>query len=402
MPELDTAAWYAFAIPLYVLYVGLEVFLAHRKRQNVFGFAETIANLSAGLGTLVIGLFVGPYVLAAWDFAHDHVAPYRWPVHGVWKVPAAIVLADFCYYAYHRAGHRFALFWAIHGIHHQHEHLNSSVGFRLEWLADPYAALFFGLMPLLGVDSTTGFFAIALLSFYTLTAHSAVMQRPTFGFLVTPAIHGSHHSRDARYEKKNYGAMLGIWDRIFGTWKEPEKNFTLNADVPSISRTHDGVSAQWGLMRELGTQLSGKPMAEKLRILARRPIALGPDRPLRDDCEIPRKARVYVLASFLLTAALGGWLLWFRDARPLHVQVSVALTVLVGLYTAGGLLDARPGALRDERARLVGTAAAGVGLSFYSAAVGVALVAGALVGLAFSSGLGSSDEKRGSDVSPQR
>ena len=190
MPDLDTAAWYAFAIPLYVLYVAIEIMLAWRRRQKVFGFAETISNLTAGMGTLVIGLFVGPFVLRAWDFTHDHVAPFPWPAHGVWKVPAAIVLADFCYYVYHRAGHRFALFFCIHGIHHQHEHLNSSVGFRLEWLADPYAALFFGLMPLLGVDSTTGFFAIALLSFYTLTAHSPVVLRPTFGFLVTPAIHG--------------------------------------------------------------------------------------------------------------------------------------------------------------------------------------------------------------------
>ena len=387
MPDLDTTAWYAFGIPAYVLYVVVEIALAHRRREKTFGFAETISNLTCGLGTLTIGLFVGPHVQAAWDFAHDHVAPFRWPLHGAWKLPAAVVLADFCYYVYHRAGHRFALFWSIHGVHHQHEHLNSSVGFRLEWLADPYAALFFGLMPLCGVDSTTGFFAILLLSAYTLTAHSPTMRRPTFGFLVTPATHGSHHSRDSRYAGKNYGAMLGIWDRLFGTWLEPPPGDTLRADIPSISRMHDGVSTQLGLIRELLAQLSGRPMRERLRVLLSPPIALGPKTPLREDAELSRPTRVYVLVSFLMTTALGGWLLWLRNPRPFGVELVVALTVLSGLYTTGGLLDGRRRAVVDERARLVFTALVGVGLLAYSSPLGVALAVAALLGLASSTTL---------------
>ncbi len=402
MPDLDTAAWYAFAIPLYVLYVVMEIVIARRKREKVFSFAETISNLTAGMGTLIIGLFAGPWVLRAWNFAHDHVAPFRWPAHGAWKVPAALVLADFCYYVYHRAGHRFALFWSIHGIHHQHEHLNSSVGFRLEWLADPYAALFFGLMPLLGVDSTTGFFAIALLSFYTLTAHSPVVRRRTFGFLVTPAIHGSHHSRDARYGEKNYGAMLGIWDRLFGTWLEPPPGDALRPDVPSISRTHNGVVAQWGLIRELAAQLARKPWREKLRILSRPPVARGPERPLRDDADIGRTTRGYVLGSFLCTASLGAWLLWVREGRPIAVELVMAATVLAGLATTGGLLDGGRRAIAHERARLIATAVVGLGLSVYSPVLSAALVVVALSGLGFSTLLERVDANRGSETSPER
>ncbi len=90
-PDLDTASWYALGIPLYFLYVGIEIALARRRKEQIFGFAETLSNLSAGLGTLVIGLFAGPWVLRAWNLVHDHVAPWRWPTTGAWKLPAALV-----------------------------------------------------------------------------------------------------------------------------------------------------------------------------------------------------------------------------------------------------------------------------------------------------------------------
>lgn len=392
MPDMDTAAWYALGVPLYVVYIALEVIVARRRRMRVFGFAETISNLTAGLGTLLIGLFVGPWVQRGWDLVHDRIAPFPWPVHGWWRLPAALLVADFCYYIYHRAGHRFGLFWSIHGIHHQHEHLNSSVGFRLEWLADPYAALFFGLMPLVGIDSTTGFLALMLLSIYALTAHSAVLSRPSWGIFVTPAIHGSHHSRDARFAEKNYGAMFGIWDRLFGTWLEPERGTRLAHDVPSISRTHDGVSAQFGLIRELMQSLRSAPsFRAKINILVSPPEVRGPSVPLREDAEIGRGTTVYVLGSFVALAGLAAWLLLFRDVRPLSIQLVVAATVIAGLYGLGGLLDDRPSAIRIERTRLALSAMAGAFVTTYSPLVGVSMSAGSLAGLVCSVALARRD-----------
>ena len=377
--KIDTLGWYAIGVPAYVIYIALEIFIARRRRQRVFGFAETISNLTAGLGTLVVGLFVGPWVLRSWELVHDHIAPFRWPDHGWWKLPAAIVLADFCYYVYHRAGHRFALFWSIHGIHHQHEHLNSTVGFRLEWLADPYAALFFGLMPLAGVDTTTGFAALAIVSVYALTAHSSLLERRSFGIFVTPAIHGSHHSRDARYAEKNFGAMLGIWDRMFGTWLEPAPNEELHHDVPSIARTHDGVRTQWGLVAELAKTL-GRTASwrERARILFSPPIVAGPPAPLRDDAAIDRRTRIYVVVQFSALVVLGIWLLSMRVPRPIAVQLACAACVIGGLHSLGGLLDGRKRARVHERLRLGFSAITGVALALWSAPLGIAIAIVAL------------------------
>src|SRR5271170_7294271 len=220
MSDLDTAGYYALGIPVIALVFLLEL-RAHRRGKRILGFAETISNLSAGLGTLVIGLFTGPLVFALYDQTQTRLGLIHWN-GSLLRWPFALIVSDLCYYAWHRAGHRLGVLWAIHGVHHQHEHLNSTVGLRLEWLADFGTIIFFAPMPLLGIDATTGFLTLALLSLYTLTTHSPVLARPTFGILVTPATHGSHHSRDARFQGKNFGAMFLFWDRVLGTHAEPD------------------------------------------------------------------------------------------------------------------------------------------------------------------------------------
>ncbi|MBI5515149.1 MAG: sterol desaturase family protein [Deltaproteobacteria bacterium] len=384
MPTLDTLSWYSLSIPLYGAFLALEWALGRRESRAVFSFNETISNLTAGLGTMLLGIFAGPWVLRAWDWTHAHLAPLRWPSQGLWRYPAALVLADFCYYAYHRAGHRLAVFWAIHGIHHQHEHLNSTVGFRLEWFADPYAALFFGLMPLAGVDSSTGFTAIAALSVYALLAHCPVFRWPSLGLLVTPAVHGAHHSRDARYAGKNFSAMLAVWDRLLGTWSEPPAGEELRRDVPSVARTHDGVSAQWGLVVELAQRLRASgSVASALRTLTSEPVLRSAPEP-RDDHSVPRAVRAHVLPQFLGLAVVAAWLLWFRGERAVLVTLSAMAAVLLGLHSLGALLDGRPGAEARERLRLLATALVGAALLGSAPFAGLALLAAAVLGLAAS------------------
>src|SRR4051812_23861045 len=107
MKNLDTNAYYALGIPLIVLVVLVEL-VAHVRGRRVFGFAETISNYSSGLGTLILGLFLGPRIYALYELIHGHFALLAWH-DSPWRWPAALVIADFCYYLWHRAGHRFGL-----------------------------------------------------------------------------------------------------------------------------------------------------------------------------------------------------------------------------------------------------------------------------------------------------
>jgi sterol desaturase/sphingolipid hydroxylase (fatty acid hydroxylase superfamily) len=355
MDELDTYGYYALGIPLLGLLLLLELALSRRPGAARFAFAETLSNLACGLGTLLIGLFSGGSVLALYEWSYRHYALFSW--HGSrWRWPAALLIADLAYYLHHRAGHRFGLLWAIHGIHHQHEQQNSSVGFRLEWLADLSTLFFFALLPLAGIDPTCGFLVIALLSLYALSTHSPTLSRPSFGFLVTPQSHGAHHSRDSRFSDRNYAAMFLLWDQLLGTYRRPPTE--LGSDQPSICRLYDGVGAQASLLRELVDQMRRAPnVTAALRLLVERPqLTAGTYLPsLRQDRELDAPSRRYLLFDFLSTAALTTWLLWLAGTTPLPLRIAAALLLIWGLRTNGRLLDGRPGAWGEQRRRLWAT-----------------------------------------------
>ncbi|MBI4345405.1 MAG: sterol desaturase family protein [Elusimicrobia bacterium] len=380
MERLETTGYYALGIPLIGAVLAYEVW----KARDSVSFAEAISNLSAGLGTLIVGIFVGPWIYAMWDWAYQAFGLVDWG-QAWFRWPVALLLSDLCYYTHHRAGHRFAFLWAIHGVHHQHEHLNSTVGLRLEWLADLSTIVFFSAMPLLGFDPFTGFVTVSLLSAYTLTTHAPALSIPGFGVLVNAASHGAHHSRDARYSGYNFGAMFTFWDRLFGTYRPHDLSQPLKKDVPTVSRMHDGVAAQWSLMAELFEDVrTAKGWRERIYLLVRRPGQDGRDGLVvpRDETSLTAGAKTYLLCDFVCVVAFSTWLLWFRGDTGLPLRLAAAAWAIWSLRAIGGLLDGRDGAVRESNVRWVAALALAAGLAPNAAVVSICLAIAAMLGLA--------------------
>ncbi len=367
---LDTNAYYAFGIPAYALLVGGEYLWARHKGVRAYGFADTLGSFSAGLGEVVIGLFLGPYLLWLYDFGYEHLALIRWP-ESTWVawVPwvLAFFAADFCYWLYHRAGHTVGIFWAIHGVHHQSRELNVSTATRHPWLSDTYSFVFYIPVPLLGITQAQFFLAISIISFYALFIHSRVLHRPGFWLLTTPRTHIVHHATNPRYIGKNLGAMFTLWDRLFGTHVE-----VVPEDPPVLGtragyRTHDGAVSQWLHWRDLWDVARRAPrFRDKLRIFVAHPGGLpeGVEPPrrareARPDAEIPAGAKAYAALQLGLVIGFAVLVLWFRAQHPLYFQISSAVFILWSTWTIGGLLDGRPRAVQHELLRVhVGLAGA--------------------------------------------
>ncbi len=129
---------------------------------------------------------------------------------------------DLAFYAYHRSHHRIRVFWATHVVHHSSQHFNFSTALRQDW--SPFTGSMFWLPLALFFPTWMIFVAMSWSLIYQFTLHTEVIDklpRPIEWFWNTPSHHRVHHGSQEQYLDKNYGGILIIWDRIFGSF-EPE------------------------------------------------------------------------------------------------------------------------------------------------------------------------------------
>ena len=135
----------------------------------------------------------------------------------------------FSFYIYHRISHRSRFLWAIHMSHHSSQEMNFAVSFRQAWLGPISKIPFFITLPLIGLDPTIIAVAGVISTLWGVFGHTkAIGKSPIEWIFNTPSHHRVHHGANKQYIDKNYGNLLIIWDRFFGTF-EPEKQ-VLNMD----------------------------------------------------------------------------------------------------------------------------------------------------------------------------
>lgn len=344
--QLDTNGYYALGVPAYLGVIALEVLLLRRRGLQSYVLPESLANMSAGLGEVTLGVFIGPFLVLLYEWAYRHICivhPFREGSLVSWVF--AFLLADFCYYVYHRASHRVGAFWAIHGVHHQARVMNVTVALRHPWLSDSYSAPFYALCPIMGIPTAQFFVAISFISFYAFTVHSLTFRRPGLFVFVTPQTHIVHHARNPRYIDKNFGAMFTLWDRMFGTHVE-----VVPEDPPELStlsgcETWDGAKAQWIGFRDLfqrARQIHG-PFA-KLVSFFRPPgwtppgMAKQPERtPPRGSMGVARG--ILHAAAFLVVLLVAGHLFVHAEELGMATKVALGAVVFVSLHALGRSVD---------------------------------------------------------------
>jgi sterol desaturase/sphingolipid hydroxylase (fatty acid hydroxylase superfamily) len=130
---------------------------------------------------------------------------------------------DFSYYWFHRCSHESRFFWASHVVHHSSTHYNLSTALRQTWVPMTYLP-FWLWMPAVGFEPWMVLLAQAWSLIYQFWIHTERVRRlpkPFEAVLNTPSHHRVHHGSNEVYLDKNYGGILIIWDKLFGTY-QPE------------------------------------------------------------------------------------------------------------------------------------------------------------------------------------
>lgn len=148
--------------------------------------------------------------------------------NGPLKWILAFVLFDLAIYAWHYASHHYEGLWRFHKIHHSDKSFNVSTGFRFHvfdlLLEIVYKCLF---VVLVGIDAYL-VLSIEIIEMFFIFFHHANLQfaneEKLSNWIITPALHRTHHSTLRAEHDSNYGIVLAIWDRIFGTRLERVPN----------------------------------------------------------------------------------------------------------------------------------------------------------------------------------
>ena len=216
-----------YAIPFFVVTLIAEIFVLRKwKREGrpVAGYElkDTLASLAMGVGSIFI---VGLLNFLTYSLA-TVLARYR-PIdlgEGALGWAVALVGWDFSFYWHHRVEHENRLLWACHVNHHSSQHYNLSTALRQPWTPFP-VILFYAPWALVGVRPWMILTSGGLNLVYQYWIHTEVIRDTPrwFAWLFnTPSHHRVHHASNPEYLDKNYGGVLILWDRLFGTFT-PER-----------------------------------------------------------------------------------------------------------------------------------------------------------------------------------
>ena len=360
--DLDLIAW---GYPFFVLLIALELGYAWRKGIRLYRFPDALTDLACGVGSQTMGAILGFVAIAAYAWTYQFRF-FTLPSRSPWVWIAAFLYVDFAFYWWHRWSHEVHFLWAGHVVHHQSEDYNLAVALRQEWLTHLTHIPFYLPMALLGFSWPLLATHVAISLLYQFWIHTEVIRRmgPYEWLFNAPMHHRVHHAVNPQYLDKNYGGILIVWDRLFGTYKEEREPCVYGTTTPIASwNTFWANAIVWKAM--LDTSRRTARWVDKFGVWLKSPAWSPPDLPAHPPHHVDRATlvkydtpttlplRVWLAAQFLLTMGVQSLL---RNASTLEIALAVSL-ILWSLFNVGGLLERKPWAQSSELARLVATVA---------------------------------------------
>jgi sterol desaturase/sphingolipid hydroxylase (fatty acid hydroxylase superfamily) len=221
---------FSWAIPAVVVGAFLLFFIVEKLfplRESRAGLiARLIVNGCTSLAAFVVAAtVVRPAALATLDWATGRPfgLVHVFPLPAWAQVAIGFLLLDLSFYYWHLLNHRVPLLWRFHNVHHIDPALDVSTGFRFHFGEVLMSAVFRVVQVSAIGMSFAAFLAYEIVfQLNTLFHHSNLrlpirLERWLNKIVVTPRMHGIHHSQVRRETNSNYGVVFPWWDRLHRT-----------------------------------------------------------------------------------------------------------------------------------------------------------------------------------------
>ncbi|MFM9928220.1 lysoplasmalogenase family protein [Variovorax sp. H27-G14] len=353
------------ATPVFFLLIAIECAVGRvRARrgtgQDTYRLADAVNSIGLGMlsqisavltGLLRIGIYTAVYSAVA--LFPQEAARDFWTTWYGWLL--ALVFYDLCYYWLHRMGHESAVLWAAHVVHHQSQHYNLSTALRQTSSGALFGWIFYLPMAVAGVPLLV-FGVVGLIDLlYQFWVHTEQVGKLGWfdRWFCSPSNHRVHHAVNERYLDRNYGGILIVWDRLFGTFREEDERcvYGTRGELKSWDPLWANAEVYWGLAKD---SWHARSWADKLRVWFKPPgwrpadVAARFPKPAFDIAKVTRYApevsrgvQWFAGVQFVLLLGCVAVFLWFSDAVALP-QAAVWLAALTaGLWAVGGVLQGR-------------------------------------------------------------
>ncbi|AMO23593.1 hypothetical protein GCM10027034_38690 [Ramlibacter solisilvae] len=372
------------ATPVFLGLIAIEFAIGRARGRDTYRLNDAINSISLGMLSQVSAVLTRLFRVGIYTAVYGAVALWHndafWTSAFGWLL--ALVFYDLCYYWLHRAGHESAIFWAAHVVHHQSQDYNLSTALRQTSSGALLGWIFYLPMALAGVPPLV-FGVVALIDLlYQFWVHTEHV--PKLGWFdrwfCSPSNHRVHHAVNERYLDRNYGGILIVWDRLFGSFVEEDEKcvYGTRAPLDSWDPLWSNAEVYWALAKDCW---HARSWADKLRVWFKppgwRPADVAARFP-KPDFDIARMQRFhppmtprlagFAFAQFLLLLAGSVLFLWNADRLPLAQSAAWLAALAAGLWSLGAVMQGRIGMLEvllvEAAALSTATAATGMTAAF--------------------------------------
>ncbi len=352
---MTSAQIIVLATPVFLALIGVELAVGRARGRDGYRLNDALSSIGLGIMSQIAGVFTALLTLGIYVAVHDRFALWHLSPQSPWTWLAGLVAYDFLYYWHHRAGHRVALFWAAHVVHHQSEDYNLSTALRQTssgWLA---GWIFYLPMAIAGFPPLV-FAVVALIDLlYQFWVHTEQVGRlGAFDrWFCAPSNHRVHHAVNDVYLDRNYGGVFLVWDRLFGSYAEEDCAVACVYGTRAPLRSWNPIRANLQVYADLGRDCwRAQRWGDKLRVWLKPPgwrpadvAARWPKSPFSVDAferyDPVASPRTQWLALLLFIALLAATtlFLWHSHSLGWPERAACALAIGIGLWGVGRLSE---------------------------------------------------------------
>ncbi|KAK2147365.1 hypothetical protein LSH36_556g00045 [Paralvinella palmiformis] len=210
-------------VPSYLLEVGFkylpmylltEIVLLIIQRKKLPRWNDGLTSICCLMMLVIPIALLGNIELQLYAWIYDNYRLVDLPWDSTFTWICGVLAADLGFYVWHRMAHEINLIWAFHQVHHTPEDFNIFTGARLPSFNRQIAIT----IPSLGFIEN---------------------------FINTSSLHRVHHGRNRYCIDKNYGAVLSVWDKLFGSFEKERKDEKIYYGLVHPLRTWDVLYMQF-------------------------------------------------------------------------------------------------------------------------------------------------------------